>query len=161
MANPLRDEDLHYMDFIKLQYERIAHHENQRLTFSSLVMALTTALLPVLFVVDNKPGTAVIIYVCALLIIINWIAIKFVSKSREWVKLHQGRARYILNKYNPDLARNIYNDEGTAPPSDPAEQRPPLKRDSDKDTSRRPSLQIYLHAFLIGAVVIFLFIKLT
>ncbi|NHV09035.1 hypothetical protein G9X43_04055 [Cronobacter turicensis] len=159
MANPLRDEDLHYIDLVKLQYERIAQHENQRLTFSTLVMALTTALLPILFIVENKPGAAVIIYVCELLIIINAVAIVFISKSREWVKLHQERARYILNKYNPDLARNVYNDEGTAPPSDPAEQRPPLKRNSDKDTSRRPNLQICLHAFLIGAVAIFLFIK--
>ncbi|EGT5761569.1 hypothetical protein AGJ18_09200 [Cronobacter sakazakii] len=159
--NPLRNEDLHYIDFIKLQYERIAHHENQRLTFSSLVMALTTALLPALFIIDNNPGTVLIIYVCALLIVINWVAIRFVSKSREWMKLHQGRARYILNKYNPDLARNVYNDEGAAQSSAPAEQLPPLKRDSDKDTSRRPSLQIYLHAFLIGAIVIFLLIRLS
>ncbi|WP_256743113.1 hypothetical protein, partial [Cronobacter sakazakii] len=68
---------------------------------------------------------------------------------------------YILNKYNPDLARNVYNDEGAAQSSASAEQLPPLKRDSDKDTSRRPSLQIYLHAFLIGAIVIFLLIRLS
>ncbi|EOT1169150.1 hypothetical protein NMY27_08390 [Cronobacter dublinensis subsp. beijingensis] len=69
--NPMKNEDLHYIDLIKLQYERIAHHENQRLTFSSLVMALTTALLPVLFAVDKTPGSTVIVFVCALLIIIK------------------------------------------------------------------------------------------
>jgi len=67
----MKNEDLHYIDLIKLQYERIAHHENQRLTFSSLVMALTTALLPVLFAVDKTPGSTVIGFVCALLIIIK------------------------------------------------------------------------------------------
>ncbi|ELY2797275.1 hypothetical protein ACP6QU_001048 [Cronobacter dublinensis] len=69
--NPMKNEDLHYIDLIKLQYERIAHHENQRLTFSSLVMALTTTLLPVLFAVDKTPGSTVIVFVCALLIIIK------------------------------------------------------------------------------------------
>ncbi|HGC6390869.1 TPA: hypothetical protein ACI00M_004079 [Cronobacter dublinensis] len=159
--NPMKNEDLHYIDLIKLQYERIAHHENQRLTFSSLVMALTTALLPVLFAVDKTPGSTVIGFACVLLIIINCIAVKFVSKSREWVKFHQRRARHILNKYNPELAASVYNDGNNASPADSMEQLPPSKRDSDKDPARRPSLQIYLHYFLIGAVVIFLFFNFT
>ncbi|EPE1850211.1 hypothetical protein ACSG7Z_000804 [Cronobacter dublinensis] len=69
--NPMKNEDLHYIDLIKIQYERIAHHWYQRLTFSSLAMALTTALLPVLFAVVKTPGSAVIVFVCALLIIIK------------------------------------------------------------------------------------------
>jgi len=51
--HPLKNEDLHYIDKIKLQYDRIAHHENQRLTFSNLVMTITTTLLTILVRISN------------------------------------------------------------------------------------------------------------
>ncbi|MDH0063388.1 hypothetical protein [Leclercia adecarboxylata] len=156
---PLQNEDLHYMDMVKVQYERMAHHENQRFLFSSLVMTVTTTLLTILFAVDAKLTFKITTLASVLLIIINIFAILFIIKSRYWIKLHQGRARHIIEGYNPRLAESVYNDEGSKKQHKSFLPRPPLKLDSNKDYSRRPNLQILLHLALIIAVFVFAILK--
>jgi hypothetical protein len=122
-------------------------------------MTITTTLLTILFAVENKLTPVIVCFLCFLMILINYIAINFVLKSRYWVKVHQNRARYILNKYNPELAKSIYNDEGVRQQPDLGIPNPPLKMDSNKDPFRRPNLQVWLHIFLILAMFIFIIIK--
>ena len=122
------------VDIYKLQYERIAQHENQRLTFSNIVVATTSASLA--FSTGTKLQADLIpcLLMAILLILINLIAIQFIAKSRFWIKHHQARAHAILNEYIPEVGRTISSIE---------------KLNSDNDSFRRPNLQRNLHIAII------------
>lgn len=156
----MENKDLHYIDIIKLQYERVSHHENQRLTFSSLVLTITLALMTAILTFNNEVKFSFSLVACFLLISINYIAVVFIRQSRVFIKLHQERARFIMRKYNPSLFSALYNDEGVVSLTESENERPPLKKDSNKDSSRRPELQIFLHKLLIWAVGLSFVIKL-
>lgn len=130
-----------WLEVYKLQYERIAQHENQRLTFSSLVIAISTATLA--FASSNLSSSLNLIQfslLLSLLIAINIFAIQFVSKSRYWVKFHQERAKKLLAGATEDIKVAI---EGVE------------KKNSDKDVFRRPNLQKNLHLCTIVVIVLF------
>ncbi|UYU33359.1 hypothetical protein [Siccibacter colletis] len=146
------NEKLHYIDLLKLQYERIAQHENQRLMFSSLVLTITLAVVAVIFSKDNEITAGLFVSLCFLLIVINVFACLFVRKSRYWIKFHQKRARIILSEYNPELKAAVYNDgkkSGETCCKNGHGQQSPEKPNSDLDIFKRPGLQLYLHAVLI------------
>lgn len=158
----MNNEDLHYIDMLKLQYDRIAHHENQRLTFSGLVLTITAAMFTFFLSINNSISQDVIHFLLGFLILINFFATIFTIKSRQWVKFHQKRARFLLKKYNEALFNSVYNDADTK--SKNAIEKdvlsdPPLKNSSKLDFLKRPSLQAYLHASIIIIFAIIFIIK--
>lgn len=142
----MNNEDLHYIDLVKLQYERIAQHETQRLNFSGLVLTLTTAVFAVMITVSSDKSVSMFIIMSVFLIVINLAAVLFVYEARGWVKFHQSRARSILKKYNPDLLVAIYNDSNNQLPQN---TDAPKKKDSGKNLFNRVNLQMVLHISLI------------
>ncbi|MCR4456995.1 MULTISPECIES: hypothetical protein [Pseudescherichia] len=156
----MNNEDLHYMDMLKLQYERIAHHENQRLTFSSLVLTITAAMFTFFLSESNDISQGVSDFLLGFLILINLFAAIFIIKSRQWVKFHQERARFLLKKYNEALFNSVYNDADTKSKNTIEEDvlpHPPLKKSSKFDFLKRPGLQSYLH---VSIIIIFTIISL-
>lgn len=129
-----------WIEIYKLQYERIAQHENQRLAFSSLVIAITTA--AVAFSAETELHTKILpfLFMAILLIWINFTAAIFVSKSRDWIKHHQARAAQILEDHLPEVKLTIAKIK---------------KPDSDKDPGRRPNLQINLHIAILAIVIVY------
>lgn len=125
----------------ELQYERIAQHENQRLAFSSLVIAITTGALAFISS-ESKPlsSSFQFLLLISLLLAINITAIVLISKSRYWIKLHQERAKQILIKFSPDISDIIDSIE---------------KANSDKDKFRRPTLQKHIHIIIIAITLFY------
>jgi len=129
-----------WKEIYKLQFERIAQHENQRLAFSSLVVAITTGALAWAASEKSVPSAYQTIVLMALLILINYMAILFVDKSRFWIKHHQERAKKLLALGSPDVIAAIASVD---------------KIDSNNDKSRRPNLQRNLHILLIACTVLY------
>ena len=129
-----------WAEIYKLQYERIAQHENQRLAFSSLVVAITTGALAFISA-ETKPISNPIQFflLTSLLVLINVTAVQFISKSRSWVKHHQTRARAILIKFSPETYQVIETIK---------------KTNSDQDQFRRPNLQRNIHLIIIAITLI-------
>lgn len=125
---------LDFVELYKLQYERIAQHENQRLAFSNLVIAITAAALA--FATETKLQSDLVpfLLLTILLVIINVTAIQFITKSRFWIKHHQARAHAILHEHLPEAKKTISSVE---------------KINSDNDVSKRPNLQRNLHISII------------
>lgn len=129
-----------WKEIYKLQYERIAQHENQRLAFSSLVVAITTGALAWVAAEKALPNAFQMAVLIVLLILINYMAILFVDKSRFWIKHHQNRAKNILALGPPALVAAIGSVD---------------KIDSNDDKKRRPNLQRNLHKYLIVCTVMY------
>ncbi|MCF5884377.1 hypothetical protein K3H38_15710 [Aeromonas veronii] len=96
-----------FVEIYKLQYERIAQHENQRLAFSNLVIAITTTALAFATETSLQSNPVSFFLLIALLVIINITAIQFIAKSRFWIKHHQARAHAILNEHLPEANKTI------------------------------------------------------
>lgn len=128
-----------WKEIYKLQYERIAQHENQRLAFSSLVIAITTGALAWIAAEKIIPNVFQMLVLVVLLVLINYMAILFVDKSRFWIKHHQRRAENLLALGPPDVIAAIGNVD---------------KIESNDDKMRRPNLQRNLHKYLIVCAVV-------
>ncbi|GEK54517.1 hypothetical protein [Pseudoalteromonas espejiana] len=123
-----------WVDIYKLQYERIAQHENQRLIFSNIVVVISTAILALFIKSTEELSIISNIWLAMILVFLNAVASIYIKKSRSWIKFHQNRARKILKASNPEIMK-IYEDEN--------------KPDSDQDKERRPNLQIIMHLVIV------------
>ena len=157
----INNEPTHYIDILKLQYDRVAQHENQRLTFSGVILTITSAVFTVLLSLNNSFAGAAFLFLTLFLVIINIFACVFIYKSRGWVKFHQERARFILQHCNPELMKVVYNDKKdkkencTETGNAVNAPLPPLKKNSNDDLLKRPGLQLYLHATIIIFLICF------
>jgi UDP-N-acetylmuramyl pentapeptide phosphotransferase/UDP-N-acetylglucosamine-1-phosphate transferase len=129
-----------WKEIYKLQYERIAQHENQRLAFSSLVVAMTTGALAWVAAEKALPDAFQILVLVVLLVLINYMAILFVDKSRFWIKHHQHRAKNLLALGPQAVIDAIASVD---------------KIESNEDKKRRPNLQRNLHKVLIACIVVY------
>lgn len=129
-----RNQMSDFVEIYKLQYERIAQHENQRLTFSNFVVAITAAVLTFSSEIELQVKPLPFLLTALLLILINFIAIQFIEKSRFWIKHHQARAHEIIKDHLPEIGKTIAKID---------------KQNSDEDSFRRPNLQKNLHITII------------
>jgi len=129
-----------FVEIYKLQYERIAQHENQRLAFSNLVIAITTTALAFATETSLQSNPVSFFLLIALLVIINITAIQFIAKSRFWIKHHQARAHAILNEHLPEANKTISKIE---------------KINSDNDLYKRPNLHKNLHITIIVITILY------
>ena len=130
-----------WRDIYKLQYQRIAQHENERMRFSNVVIVVTSAVLAYSSKLDATlpQNCSLALVVGLLLIAINFTAIQFISKSRYWIKFHQRRAKNLLESNAKEIFESIYSVE---------------KIDSDDDVFRRANLQKNLHIVIILITII-------
>ena len=131
-----------WKDLYKIQYERIAKHEDERLRFSGLVVIITSAVLAYLSKIDvvNVP---ILLLMRGFLVAINLTAIQFIRKSRYWVGFHQKRAKALLENNSEKLFIQLYSVE---------------KKDSEGDLFRRPNLQINLHNAILVITILHILI---
>jgi len=94
-------------DFVRMyyehQYDRMAKHENYRLTLTNYV--LTISALVFTFGYQNVSQLTAINGVGLPLIIIvaNIFAMGYINRTGDFIQVHQDRAREILNRYAPEL----------------------------------------------------------
>lgn len=139
-----------WRDYHRLQYDRIAQHENQRLTFTNVVLVVSSAVF--LFGTRIPEVTSLQLTVLSILVVlINFAAIMFIDESRYWVKYHQNRAKFARKRFGSDL------------PSDEPESgekaydfvpKPQNKKYSDSNPFRRTELQKIIHLALIAIAVL-------
>ena len=87
-----------------LQYERVGQEENQRLQFSSFVIAAPVVALGVLTTTSPNLSKTLLGVPLGAVFFANLIAIVHARRSRSWVKFHQQRARKVLDKISPTSA---------------------------------------------------------
>jgi hypothetical protein len=83
-----RDELL--LSFYRLQYDRMASHENARIQVTSFVLTGSVVALGVMTVATSEAQFT--LGVLALVIAVNVLAACHVWNTRRWVKIHQARA---------------------------------------------------------------------
>ena len=121
--------------YYKIQYERINYLEQQRLTFSNIVVVVTALFVTFGFSVQESYLLWSKIVITSIFIVaINISAILFINKSRYWIKLHQERARKIR-----EVMFNGLNEI--------MEEIP--KTDSNLDPLRRAEVQKLIHKIFI------------
>ena len=136
----------HWFDYYKLQYDRVAQHENQRLLVTNFIVAISTAIFLLGTKIDGMNNLYYITILSIIVIALNTLAIQFINKSRYWVKFHQFRAKIILH-HNDEKMLKVINQI--------------KKRDSNKDKRRRPQLLKGIHYILIILALAYPFIALN
>ena len=81
------------IDYYKLQWERISHHEEHRLRFSSMISAGSIAGIGLIARFSGDMNHQHLIVACAVVACANILAIIFTNKSRTWIKYHQNKAK--------------------------------------------------------------------
>ncbi len=94
-------------DFVRMyyehQYDRLAKHENYRLTLTNYV--LTISALVFTFGYQNTTQLTVIngIGLPLIIIVANVFAVGYVDRTIDFTNAHQNRAREVLKRYAPEL----------------------------------------------------------
>ncbi len=129
-------------DYYKLQWERIAHHEDQRLKFSSMIAAGSIAGIGLVARFSEQIGLESMVVSCFALCAANILAVMFCRKSRMWVKYHQKKAEQLSEELEPGISEIIKKVD---------------KPNSEDDVFRRERIFIYLHvAFIIASIALIL-----
>lgn len=134
------------VEVLKLQYERVAQHESNRLVFSNMVILITTAVLAYSGETKFHESPIPFTVMMALLLLINFSALIYIKRSRFWVKHHQERARVILALFLGSIKFAIEKVE---------------KPNSDKDFFRKENLEKINHIGIIMVIVIYLVLAWT
>lgn len=86
------------------QYERLAKLDDQRLSITNLVMPLSAGALA--FGFSSLDGLTLINGVGLPLMVVfsNLFAIGYIMRTRDFMRVHKRRARYILEKHASEIA---------------------------------------------------------
>ena len=144
---PFSDENTKafVLDYYKLQWERIASYEDQRMRFSSMIAAASIAgigLLARFFDEISIEGTVV---ACMAFTAVNVLALIFSVKSRVWIKYHQNKAHNIAEELESGLMNILKSAD---------------KPDSENDPFRSERLFKYLHWVLIIVPLLLVLIRM-
>lgn len=128
-----------------LQYDRIAKLESQENFITSFVTGLSTITIAFAFAKDVSHTAINSFFLPFVFIVANIIAIKYIKKTRVFVKMHQARADRMREKFAPEF-NDIYQKVD--------------KPDSNEEKFNRTSYLIFLHYSIagIGLVIIITFI---
>ena len=96
------------------QYDRIKKNEDQAMNISSVVFTITALMLTFGFNNQKLFGSMLILFLPVIIIIANVFAILYVRENTRWIRVHQIRAKLILETYTPELY--LLDKENTAPP---------------------------------------------
>jgi len=91
------------------QYERMAQLENQRQTFTTIILTLSILAFTFGFEVNNSGRTgssSAILQNIILLVVIaiaNVMAVSYMHRTKSWISSHRFRAKEVLRKYDVAL----------------------------------------------------------
>ena len=94
-------------DYYKLQWERIVHHEDQRIRFSSMIAAASVAGIGIIVKFTSETNLGNLIVACVVLSAANILAIIFCRKSRRWIKYHQNDFSITFYLFEPPFKGQI------------------------------------------------------
>lgn len=115
------------------QYERFEQLENQRLTFTNIVVAASVIAYALLDELGNSRSDLLVLTL-VLVALINIVAAGFVLRTNQFIKLHRRRAHEAMQVLSSEIS--TYHDSTS----------PPLRRWHNRDT-----YSVGLH----GLIVIF------
>jgi len=128
--------------YFEHQYDRIKKNEDQAMNISNVVFTITALMLTFGFNNQQLFGSTLILFLPLIIIIANVFAILYVRENTRWIKVHQIRAKLILETYTPELYS--LDKENTAPPM--------------KGIVGRSATQYLFHALFITIALILLFL---
>jgi len=92
-----------YIDYWRLQHERVAAHEGSRYQVAAFVLA--GSLVALGFVTDDSAAGSAQKLGGAAIAAINLLAVLFISGERRWIKIHQNRSDAVLRSLSPNLIK--------------------------------------------------------
>lgn len=125
------------LNYYKLQWERIAYHEDQRMRFSAMVAAGSIAGIGLIARFSKEMDNEATAVACTVVGVANLLAIVFARKSRQWVRYHQEKAEQLSEELEPGITDILKRID---------------KPNSNIDPFRRELIFTYLHIlFIVGA----------
>lgn len=97
------------------QYERMAKLEDQRLTITNIVISLSVLVLSLAVSSAQTLTLTANIEIHVLIMLANLFAIAYIWRAQQYARVHQDRAKAVLEHYAPELAQL---DKSTPMPSD-------------------------------------------
>jgi len=131
---PESEQFANFRMYHQSQYERIDKLEARREFFSNFVITLSSAIFVIGFSDIAKLNAVNGTLLPSMIVLMNWVSIIFIRKSRIFIKMHQDRAKGAREMFAPEL-NQINQKVG--------------KIDSGKDRFRREMLYIYVHILII------------
>jgi hypothetical protein len=134
-------------DYVRMyfdhQYERIEKLESHSLNISNIVLTISAVIITFGFGNRQSFGSVLILFLPAIIIILNISSILYVNDRSRWIAQHQKRAKRILEIYVPELYK--LDAEVVAPPK--------------KWAIHRKTIQNLMHYLLvlIGTILLVLF----
>jgi len=122
----------------QLQYDRIAQHEQQRLSVSSFVVGFSILSFTIGFNDIRQLNLINGLFLPIIISAANYFAAVYAEKARYFVKMHQDRAKEVRAMFAPEL-NQINSSVG--------------KVDSNTDRLNRTNLQMYMHYLFIVVAI--------
>ncbi len=129
------------------QYERMGQLETQRLTMSNLILGGSVLAFSLAFDDLEKLNWINAVGLPIAVIAANLMAIAYIWRSREFIKMHQDRADDILDRFAPELAKIALSR--------------PKPRNSDTDPLSRHRLQTAVHVIVVELAFVIMIIFLS
>jgi uncharacterized membrane protein YbhN (UPF0104 family) len=138
--------------YFEYQTERQAQLEQQRLTFTSIIVTISVLAFTLAFDNDAKLNAMNGILLPIVIIFANFVAIIYTTKSRAFIKLHQERRAIALKKFSPALAAidKEVDEKRYKPNFEPKEER---LYEAPWSLSRRQMLQNIFHGLIIVVAI--------
>jgi hypothetical protein len=94
-------------DYVRMyyehQYDRINRHEEKTLTISNLVLTISALIITFGFSNRQSFGSILIMFLPAVIIILNSFAVLYINDRARYVSQHSKRAKKILEIYATEL----------------------------------------------------------
>ncbi|MFD2522477.1 hypothetical protein [Emticicia soli] len=146
---PKKTDDFNHYEsfhiFYQSQYDRIDKLESRRENFCNYVITISAGLCVLCLSDPEKLTTANSFIAFLFILVINVVAIIFITKTRPFIKMHQKRAERASS-----IAEPVFN---------------MIKKDvekiySNKDYFRRDRVYSYLHGTIIFIAILFFILNL-
>lgn len=145
-TNPKQSQTHDELEYARIyyahQYERMAKLEDQRLMITNIVITLSVLVLTIVVSSSQTLELLPNIELHVLVALANLFAIIFIWRTLPYVRVHQDRAKTVLERYAPDLAE--------------LDKSRPMPGGSGRWGLGKIQLLIHLILILLAAVSIFL-----
>ena len=131
-----------FRTYYLLQFDRIDKLESKLESYSNLILTISAAILTFGYSTDYAQGNEVKNLVPLIVVSLNGFGILFALRTRDFIKMHQRRARLVLLKCAPEFSQI----NSMVP-----------KPDSDNDFFRRNNLYIWIQSVFIFLAMIVLY----
>lgn len=127
------------------QYERMAKLEDQRLMITNIVISLSVLALSLAVTSAQTLTLAGNVEIHVLILLANSFAIAYVWRSQQYARVHQDRAKAVLERYAPELAQ--------------LDKAAPMPGDARRWGLGR--LQLILHTIFVFLSIVSIYLRVT